>query len=205
MAGLPGRSRHLEIFDLIFDWQALVQRGYDSVAYFVMAAVGTLLFLIRLGFAFFGGDGSDFETDVDFDTDVSFSLFSVLSILAFFMGTGWMGLACRLDWGLARPVSALVAGGFGVSMMAAASGLMYLTRRLNQHVDYDLSTAIGKTGRVYLTIPEPRQGHGQVEITVSGRKKVLRALSNGPAISAFQDVKVLEVRDDETLLVEPLI
>lgn len=194
----------MEILDLILDWPALVQRGYDSVAYLVMAAVGTLLFLIRLGFAMFAGDGGDFDTDVDFDTDTSFTTFSLLSILAFFMGAGWMGLACRLDWELGRLASALISAGFGFTLLMAASLMTAGMRRLNRHIDYDVRTAIGKTGRAYLTIPERGQGHGQVEITVSGRKKILRAMSSKGKIEAFADVKVLEVRDDETLVVEPL-
>ncbi len=194
----------MEIFDLILDWPALVQRGYDSVAYLVMAAVGTLLFLIRLGFAMFAGDAGDFETDVDFDTDASFTMFSLLSILAFFMGAGWMGLACRLDWGLGRLASALIATGFGFTLLVAASLMTAGMRRLNRHIDYDLNTAIGKTGRVYLTVPAKGKGHGQIEITVSGRKKILRAMSSEGKIEAFADVTVLEARDDETLVVEPL-
>ncbi len=194
----------MEILDLILDWPALVQRGYDSVAYLVMAAVGTLLFLIRLGFAMFAGDGGDFDTDVDFDTDASFTTFSLLSILAFFMGAGWMGLACRLDWGLGRLASALISAGFGFALLMAASLMTAWMRRLNRHIDYDVRTAIGRTGRVYLTIPERGQGHGQIEITVSGRKKILRAISSEGKIDAFADVKVLETRDDETLVVEPL-
>ncbi len=194
------------MWDLLFDWPGLVERGSDTVIYFVLAGIGTLLFLIRLGFAFFSGGDGDFDTDVHAaaHSDGSFTLFSVLSVLAFFMGTGWMGLACRLDWGLGRLASALLASGFGVGMMLAASGLAYATRRLNRDIDYDVATAIGRTGRVYLTVPEKGKGLGQVEISVSGRKKVLRATSAGPSIEAFADVKVLEVRDDETLVVEPL-
>lgn len=196
----------MSFWKLLFDWPALLEQGADAVIYFVMAGIGTLLFLFRLGMAMFGGPESDFDTDVDvaIDTDVSFQMFSVLSILAFFMGAGWMGLACRLDWGLGRLTSSLGAAGFGLVMMAAAAGLTYTTRRLNRDISYDLNTAIGHTGRVYLTIPEKGKGHGQVEISVSGRKKVLRAASNGPAIAAFEDVKVVEARDDETLIVEPL-
>ena len=58
---------------------------------------------------------------------------------------------------------------------------------------------------VYLTIPQRGKGHGQVEVSVSGRKKILRALSVKDEIAAFADVKVLEVRDDQTLVVEPLV
>ena len=196
----------MSFWKLLFDWPALLEQGADAVIYLVMAGVGTLLFLFRLGMAMFGGPESDFDTDVDvaIDTDVSFQMFSVLSILAFFMGAGWMGLACRLDWGMGRLVSSLGAAGFGFVMMMAAVGLTYTTRRLNRQINYDVRTAIGHTGRAYLTIPKKGKGHGQVEISVSGRKKVLRAASNGPAIAAFEDVKVVEVRDDETLIVEPL-
>ncbi len=88
------------MWDVLFDWAGLVSFGSDAAAYFVMAIVGTSLFLLRLALSFFGMDGdTDGALDADGGTDAAFSLFSVLSILAFFMGAGWMGLACRVDWG----------------------------------------------------------------------------------------------------------
>jgi len=198
------------MWDLLFDWPSLVERGADAAAYFIMAVVGTLLFMIRLGLALFWGADADMDMSMDADvdagaySDASFTLFSVLSVLAFMMGAGWMGLACRLDWNLSRMLSAFLAVGFGTTMMGAASGLTYLTRKLNRQIEYDVSTANGKICRVYLTIPARGKGHGQVEVTVSGRKKILRAMSTGPRIEAFADVKVVEVREDETLVVEPL-
>jgi hypothetical protein len=196
----------IDLIRLLFDWPAMAERGADAVVYAVMALTGTLLFVLRLVMALFAGDGGDADTDVDaaVDSDAAFSLFSLLSILAFFMGAGWMGLACRLDWDLGRLVSSLISAGFGFVMMLAAAGLSYGARRLNREIGYDVATAIGHTGRVYLTVPARGTGHGQVEISVSGRKKVLRAQSTGPEIAAFQDVCVVEVRDDGTLIVEPL-
>ena len=148
------------ILDVIFDWQQLVDRGTDVVIYFVMGAVGTLLFVIRLALASFGGGDAEFDTDLDsgVDSDASFSFFSLLSILAFFMGAGWMGLACRLDFEMGSLGSAMSATGFGLGMMLLASGLTYATRRLNKRIDYDMQTAIGRTGRAYVTIPEKGQG-----------------------------------------------
>jgi hypothetical protein len=192
------------MWDLIFDWRALIALGYDTAVYLIIALVGTLLFLIRLGFTYFGGAGGDFEVDGDFDSDASFSYFSVLSILAFFMGAGWMGLACRLDWGFGRLTSSLLSAGFGFAMMVAASGLSYMARRLNLTIDYDVRTAIGRTGRVYLTIPEKGKGHGQVEVSVSGRRKVVNAVSAGPRLEAFSDVQIVDARDDDTLVAGPL-
>ena len=189
---------------LLFDWDALLEQGADAAFYFVMAAVGTLLFLFRLGFAIFGADADgDVDVDLEADSTGAFQVFSVLSILAFFMGAGWMGLACRIDWGLGRLPSALAAAGFGFLMMLAASGLAWGARRLNREVTYDLGTAVGHTARVYLTIPASGEGLGQVEVSVSGRRKVIQAASRGAEIAAFSDVKVVDVRDDEVLIVEP--
>jgi len=195
------------MWDVLFDFNELAQKGADVVTYTILAGVGTLLFLIRLVLALFfgdGGDGGDFDADVDAGSDAAFTLFSLLSVMAFIMGAGWMGLAARVDWDLRRAPSALLSVGFGILMMLFASGLMYLARKLNREVQYDVRTAIGKTGRVYLTLPARGKGEGQVEISVSGRKKVLRAISSDKEIKAFADVRVVEVRDDETLVVEKL-
>ena len=192
------------MWDLLFNWSDLAQRGADALTYGVLAIVGTLLFVVRLSVALFsGGDGGDFDADGDIGTDASFTLFSLLSIMAFIMGTGWMGLAARIDWDLGRGVSAVLAVGFGTTMMLLASGLMYMTRKLNRDVQYDVRTALGRTARVYLTLPARGEGAGQIEVSVSGRRKVLPAISNGPQIEAFTAVTVVDVRDDDTLVVEP--
>lgn len=193
------------MWDVIFNWPELAAKGADAVTYLILALVGTILFLLRLGIAlFFGGDAGDFDVDADTGTDATFTLFSLLSIMAFVMGTGWMGLACRIDWGLARVPSAITAVGFGLVMMSLASGLMFLTRKMNREVRYDAKTAIGRTGRVYLTLPAKGKGIGQVEVTVSGRQKIMKAVTSGKELRAFTDVRVVDVRDDEVLVVEPL-
>jgi hypothetical protein len=195
------------MWDVLWNWSELVKLGGDAVTYFLMAAVGTTLFLIRLTFGLFGADGGDFDLDPGTEvagSDASFTLFSLLSVMAFIMGSGWMGLASRIDWQLSRPVSAILSVGFGTVMMLLASGMMYFTRRLNREVTYDVRTAIGRTARVYLTIPAKDQGHGKVQVSVSGRLMTLDAVSRGPQVAAFADVKVVDARDDQTLVVEPL-
>ncbi len=194
----------MHLLKLLFDFDALLGHGPDVVAYAIMALVGSGLFLIRLGIAAFLGGDDGFDTDLDgADSDSAFGFFSVLSILAFFMGAGWMGLACRIDWDLNGLITAVVSSGFGIAMMLFSSGLMYMTRKLNAHKDYDVTTAIGAIGRVYLTIPAKGEGSGEVQVTVSGRQKIMRALSTGPKLEAFTDVRIVEARPDETMVVEP--
>lgn len=180
--------------------------GVDVVVYLILALLGTIFFVLRLVIAlFFGGDGGDVDGDLS-DVghgDSTFSMFSLLSILAFFMGAGWMGLTCRINWDLSSMTSAIAAAGFGFVLMAMASGLMALTRSLNQVVEYDLGTAVGHTASVYMSIPAKGQGRGQIKVTVSGRLKMMDAVSNGPRIPEFRSVRVVSVRDDGTFVVEP--
>ena len=192
------------MLELLFDWQSALSMGTDVLVYLIMALVGTTFFVLRLLIALFFGGGGEFDTGVDLDagTDASFGLFSLLSILAFFMGAGWMGITCRIDWQMGSLASAASAAAFGFGLMVLASGLMLMARRLNKTIEYDLNTAIGKSARVYMSIPA--QGRGQVEVDVSGRRKVLEAVGQGEKISEFSTVRVVAVRDDQTLIVEPL-
>ena len=192
------------MWELLFDWPELVSRGFDVVTYMVLAGAGTLLFLIRLALALFGvgaGDGDDLGGH-GADSDTAFGMFSLLSVLAFFMGAGWMGLAARLDWDMGSIASALLAFGFGTVLMVFASGAMYLARRLNAEARIDMNTAVGTTGRVYMPIPPRGEGEGRVEVTVSGRRRILNATSTGAAIEAFTLVRVVEAHDDHSVVVE---
>lgn len=178
--------------------------GMDVLIYLVMALIGTVFFVLRLLLALFFGGDADVDGDLaDTGGDGAFNLFSLLSILAFFMGAGWMGLTCRVDWGLNSMVSALSATGFGFALMFMASAMMAFARKLSRSVDYDPETAVGKTANVYMTIPAKGEGRGKIQVTVSGRLKTLDAISAGDRIAEFSSVTVLSVRDDGTFIVEP--
>ena len=190
----------------LFDMERYLAIGIDASIYLLLAVTATLLFLIKLGFQFFFGD---LDTDLDhgdvdahMDSTGAFTFFSILSVLAFFMGVGWMGLACRVSWGMSAGMSATAATGFGLTLMLFSSGLMYAVRQMSEVARYDVNTAIGATGKVYLTIPAKGQGRGQVEVTVSGRRKVMNAASDGEGLPAFTTVEIVAAGDDETLVVK---
>lgn len=194
----------MKFLELLLDWQNLrLEFGVDAVVYAVLALAGTLLFLLRLGMTLLFGFG---ETDFDVeDLDHGgFPLISILSITSFFMGAGWMGLVARVDWGLEPVPASFASGGFGFFCMLLSASLMFGARKLTQDVTYDVKTAIGRTGQVYMAIPAKGEGAGQVRVSVSGRSMIVSAVSAGPALEAFQDVTVLESRDDQTLVVGPI-
>lgn len=191
----------------LFNLDSYLALGIDAAVYFALAAIATALFLLKLGLQFFFGD---VDTDVHdgsighIDSTGAFEFFSILSLLAFFMGVGWMGLAARVSWDLGGAASAALATAFGVGLMALSSGLMYAVRRMSEEGRYDTATAVGMTAKVYLGIPAKGEGAGQIEVTVSGRRKVMPAVSASAAIAAFSAVRVVSVRDDEVFVVEPI-
>jgi len=183
--------------------------GVDATIYLFLAVAATLFFFIKMGLQFFFGDvdvhlDGDVHLDTHMDSTGVFELFSLLSVLAFFMGVGWMGLACRVNWGLSSAVSAVASTAFGLALMGLSSGLMYAVRQMTQEGSYDGQTAVGQIGKVYLTIPAKGQGQGQVEVNVSGRRKVLPAVSTENEIPAFSRVKIVDVTGEETYVVEAL-
>ena len=179
----------------------------DITVYFAMALFGSLLFVLKLVLTFFAG----VDTDADFDADMDggleahagdFSLFSMLSIVSFLMGAGWMGLACRLEWGMGGVASFFAALAFGTFLMLLSSFGLYQMRKMNVAGGYDPRNAIGRIGRVYLKIPPKGEGEGQIQIDVDGNQKVMPAISTGEGIESFKAVKVVDVLEGDTLIVE---
>jgi len=196
---------------------ALMLAEWSATGMYWWIAIGaTALFVVKMLMTLVGGA---FDADADFDADAldvdldggdidhgstsAFTFFSVQSILAFFMGLGWMTLTAQLKWQL-NPTMSFVAGvAFGLFMMFLNVYLMFLMRKLNVRGNMDLNSCVGRTGRVYLRIPERGEGAGQVEVEVSGRRKVVRALSAGSAIDSFTEVRVIEVKDNREVIVQP--
>ncbi len=194
----------LDAIQFIFDWTELKNIGIDAVVYSALALVGSLLFVVRLLLGFFMDFDGAGEIDIDSDIDgsASFSVFSFLSITAFLMGTGWMGLAARLDMELTATVSAIVAVGFGLVLMFGSAAGLYGVRQLAEEKTYDTKTAVGRNGTVYMTIPGHNAGAGQVRVSISGRSMIVDARTPGPELPAFTDITVQSARDDGVLIVE---
>ena len=187
-----------------------------------MALLGTVLFGLKMALVLMGGDadGGDIDIDADvgdlsgeihgdagehIDSTAAFKLISLQSILAFFMGTGWMGLLCRDGWGMAPMPSLLVSVAFGTGMALFSAFLMVQMKKLNQENVLDLRTCIGSTARVYLTVPGQGQGQGQVQVNVQGKRMTLPAVaSTSDELKPFTDVVVETVLDGQTLQVKSL-
>lgn len=177
--------------------QPMVNLENITAVYYYIAVFATIVFVMKtLVFTFIGGDAeviSDFTTE--FEAETSFDFLSVQSILAFFMGFGWSGLAALKQWELSIPLSTVISIAFGLVLMFFSAYLMFLVKKLNHKVVKNYKACIGGEAKAY-TAFKP-EGNGQIEITVSGKLSIENAVnvSKNP-IEAFSQVKVTDYKDN---------
>ena len=152
--------------------------------------------------------GFDSDTDVEMDADdVSGdggNVLSIRTITAFFAGFGWSGVAC-LDAGFSLLTTLLISTGVGAVFMLGVFGLMRFLYGLRHSGTLDYRNAIGQVGSVYLPVPAEMSGPGKIEVLVQGRLRVVDAFNKSPeALPNRSRVKVIDVMDQNTLVVEPV-
>lgn len=170
------------------------------------AIVATVIFMIQTTLTMLGIDGDmDFNVDPSaFDGDTTdfggLSLFSIRSMINFFVGFGWAGVCFHgiiSSIPLLYAVSTIIGIGFG--------SLWFIIRRkmnsLEKNGAYSITDAVGKTCDVYLRIPAGRKGTGKIQISLKGSIHELAAMTDGDAIATGTKVSVLSVIDSSTVLV----
>jgi len=177
--------------------------------FYTIAIATSAVLVLQLALSVLGFDGdADVDADADVGGDVEHEggagVLSVRTITAFFTGFGWGGVAAlEAGWGLVPSVFAALASG-GVLM----GGVFFLMRglygmRYSGTLDY--RNAVGGAGSVYLPIPAAMAGPGQIEVLVQGRLCVVRAMTRARhRLPNHARVRVVDVLDQQTLLVEPL-
>ena len=158
---------------------------YLETIYFYMALVGTIFFVIKFALSLFGHDGDLSELDAMDPDNLDFKFLSLQTLSIFSASLGWMGLL----------VFGFVCAFFEIWIFTKVKGLSQINT-------LDLANAIGKVGKVYLTIPA--YGEGEIQVSFQGSMKNLKAVSSsGEKIPAFTEIKVSSVRDG-ILVVERL-
>ena len=131
-------------------------------------------------------------------------IFSVKPLTGFLLGFGWAG-GIALGSGLGILAATAIAVGSGLSVMGLVVGLLRLILGMRSDGTARISDTLHESGTVYVTVPPDRQAGGQVTVHFRGRQETYMALnrSNRP-IPSGERVRVVEVLDSQTVLVEPL-
>lgn len=175
--------------------------------YWVVALVGTFVFLIIFVITFLGFDhDADVHADVsDMDADddgVGFQFFTFKNFVAFLTIFGWTGLACiqnNLGSGLTLILSFIA----GLTMMFLTSLLFYWMHKLAESGTLKMSNAVGLTGEVYIPIKAKRESIGKVQLKVQGSLRELEAMTDEEFdLTTGTVVNVKEIIGSDILLVE---
>lgn len=166
----------------------------------------SLVFVVQTIMTFVGMD-SDIQTTPDFDTDTPsdssqpFQLFTFRNFINFFIGFGWTAIALNpvLDNMLLVLFIAVVVG---VLLVAAVMYIFKWLSGMEQSGNIEIKNTTGCKGTVYLTIPANRTGEGKVQIAVQGAIREYNALTDGEKLTNGTPIKVKEVLNDNTLLIE---
>lgn len=177
-----------------------------------IALTASLVFIIQSIITFIGGDtdldvgGADASVDDPTGTEIDsgMNILTVRNFVNFFLGFGWSAVLFAPgihSIALLLVISTLVGVVFVVLMMLLLKWLASMQQSGNINV---FDEAVGCQGNVYFPIPEARSGEGKVQISINNSVREYNALTEGDALPTGTRIKVVEVIDANTLLVEPL-
>ena len=174
----------------------------------------SLIFIIQTVMTFLGADADSTDFDVDVDTSMDgadlsnieggSNLYTFRNFVNFFLGFGWAAILLQKSvksTGLLVILAVLV----GVALVVAVMYLFKWLSSMQQSGNINIyKEAVGCQGKCYLIIPGERAGEGKVQITIQGAVREYNAVTDGDTIKTGVPVKVVEVINANTLLVEEL-
>lgn len=161
---------------------------------------------------------TDFDVHADADTDVSsghtghegtlgsagiFSLFTLRNFINFFLGFGWGGIS----------FAPVIQSRTLLVLTAIVSGLLFVTvfvflfralMKLEKNGNFKIQDCVGHTASVYLRIPARREAAGKVQVSINGSVHEINAFTDGDFLPTGSRVKIVEIIDSGSLLVEKL-
>ncbi len=169
----------------------------------------SLIFVIQTVMTFLGLGDHDADFDLDtsdgsFDADPSMNLLTFRNLVNFCMGFGWTAVLMHekiQSNALLIIVSVIV----GILLVTVVMWIFKWLSGMQQTGNIDVhKSAVGCEGKVYLTIPGERKGEGKVQNTINNAVREYDAVTDGETIPTGKAIKVTEVINDYTLLVEEL-
>lgn len=174
---------------------------FISKFYWLIALLGSFVFIIVVILAFIGGDADDID-DIESDTGIGFQFISFKNLVGFFTIFGWSGVAC-IDADLPLPLTFIISTFSGLVMMTIMAAMFYFMQKLSDSGTLKYKNAIDAIGEVYLTIGANRSKMGKVTVSVQGSLRELDALTDAfEPLKSGTIIKVLDVTNNGILIVD---
>ena len=175
----------------------------------------SLIFIIQSILTFIGADAGDGGIDTDFDTgfdteaadaavEGGTNLYTFRNFVNFILGFGWSAILLQ-EKIHSVPLLLIVSVIVGVALVAVVMSLFKWLSGMQQSGNINVyKSAVGCNGTVYLTIPGERGGEGKVQISINNAVREYDAVTDGDALKTGTPIRVTEVINANTVLVEPL-
>lgn len=175
-----------------------------SKIFWLIASIGSFVFIIVVTLAFVGGDTDEIDVDseVESDTGIGFQFITFKNLVGFFTIFGWSGIAC-LEAGLSKPLTFMIASFCGLIMMLIMAAMFYFMGKLSDSGTLNYKNAVGAIGEVYLTIGANRSRMGKATVRVQGSTRELDALTDAMVeLKSGTIIKVVDVTSNGILIVD---
>ncbi len=190
---------------MIAIWWAGLSLSMKIIWGITLAATAT--FIVQSIMTFLGADAGDFEAALDSSSDFSgldtgMNLLTFRNLVNFSLGFGWTVVLFE-EVIPSRTLLISLAILVGILLVVAVMYLFKFLSSMQQSGNVDVyRSAKGCTGTVYLTVPAHKSGEGKVQISISNAVREYAAVTEGEKLENGTPVKVVEVIDSLTLLVE---
>ena len=178
----------------------------------------TLIFVIQTIMTFIGAD-SDIDSssldgidgvdgidsmDAAVDGDPGMNLYTFRNLVNFLLGFGWTSVL-MYEKIPSKFLLILIAALVGVGLVTLVMFLFKWLNGMQQSGNINVwKSAVGCQGTVYLTIPGERSGEGKIQVTINNAVREYNALTDGESIKTGTAIKITEVLNENTMLVEEL-
>ncbi|MEM1329900.1 MAG: hypothetical protein AAGG07_04995 [Planctomycetota bacterium] len=178
--------------------------GGQAAWFSVPAVLGSLFFVLQFVVGELGGN-AELDLDAVGDTpSAEFRVFSLQTIAAFAMGSGWIGLGAYqfLELSFTGSVVVSAIGGFVIAWVLTA--ITRAALKLQSSGNIALDSTIGHIGTVYVQVPPSGEGAGRVTLVVDRRQREFNAVQRGDEpIASKRSVRVVEIeKQSNTVVVE---
>ena len=207
--------------------KAMIAIWWTSMSVFMKILWGitltaSLIFIIQTVMTFIGADTGGMDTDFDGDMSgdvpdagvdagdpsdlghTGMNLYTFRNLINFLIGFGWSAILLSPVIS-STAVLVLIATLVGVGLVVAVMYLFKWLSSMQQSGTINLyKSAIGCQGSVYFPIPGHRAGEGKVQVTINNSVREYAALTDGDALKTGEQIRIVEVISDSTVLVEPV-
>ena len=176
-----------------------------------IAIASSLIFIIETVLTFIGADVEmDMDTDFDiadggFEGDPSMNLYTFRNLVNFLLGMSWTAILLN-EQIKSKALLMLIAFAVGAAIVFAVMMMFKGLSKMQQSGNINVfESAVGCSGKVYLTVPDERKGQGKVQININNSVREYDALTDSEDdLKTGTSIKVTEVLDASTLLVEEI-